>query len=67
MKSAGVNTEKYSSHSTRAASASHLAAKNLDIKDINSVAGWFKEETFKRFYHFDNDTFNYGDAILEIL
>ena len=67
MKSAGVNTEKYSSHSTRAASASHLAAKNFDIKDIMSAAGWSKEETFKRFYHFDNDTFNYGNAILETL
>ena len=66
MTSAGVNTDRYSSHSTRAVSASHLAAKNFDIKDIMSAAGWSKEETFQRFYHF-NSSFNCGNAILETL
>ena len=66
MTSAGVNTDRYGSHSTRAASASHLAAKNFDIKDIMSAVGWSKEETFQKFYHFPA-RFNYGNAILETL
>ena len=66
MSSAVVNIERYSSHSTRAASASHLAAKNFAIKDIMSAAGGSKEETFKKIYHF-NSRFNYGNAILEML
>jgi len=66
MSLAGIDTTKYKSHSTRGASASYLAAKHFDVKDIMSAAGWSKEETFRRFYNFEqNNRFNYGTAILD--
>ena len=56
------------SHSTTAASTSHLASQQFDLKDILNAAGWSKEETFKRFYHFkDNNEFNFGSAIMNTL
>ena len=57
MATAGIDTNQYKSHSTRAASTSHLASRDYDIKDILSAAGWSKEETFRRFYHFDSEKF----------
>jgi site-specific recombinase XerD len=68
MTTAGVDTTQYKSHSTRAASTSHLASQQFDLKDILNAAGWSKEETFKRFYHFkDNNEFNFGNAIMNTL
>ena len=62
----GIYTSKYKSHSTRGASASYLASKHFDVKDIKRAAGWSKEETFRRFYNFEqNNRFNYGTAILD--
>ncbi len=61
----GIDISKYKSHSTRGTSASHLASKNFNIRDIMAATGWSKEETFQRYYNFakPND-FNYGDSIL---
>ncbi|CAB3998599.1 Pro-Pol poly [Paramuricea clavata] len=68
MTTAGVDTTQYKSPSTRAASTSHLASQQFDLKDILNAAGWSKEETFKRFYHFkDNNEFNFGSAIMNTL
>ncbi len=68
MTSAGIDTSKYMTHSTRAASTSHLAARQFDINDIMKAAGWSKEETFQRFYNRDiGSSFNFGSAILDSL
>ena len=67
MTIAGIDTKQYKSHSTRAASTSHVASKDYDLKDIMNAAGWSKEETFQKFYHFDNEKFNFGRAIMTTL
>ena len=65
MALAGIDISIYTSHSTRGTSASHLASKNVNIRDIMAATGWSTEETFQRFYHFEQpDDFNYGDSIL---
>ena len=69
MALAGINTSQYKTHSTRAASTSHLASKHFDLKSIMQAAGWSNEETFQRFYNFsaDCDTFNFGSAMLDAM
>ena len=67
MASAGIDTNLFKSHSTKGASTSHLASKNYDLKDIMNAAGWSKEETFQRFYHYNNEQFNFSCAIMNTL
>ena len=69
MALAGINTSRYKTHSTRAASTFHLASKHFDLKSIMQAAGWSNEETFQRFYNFstDCDTFNFGSAMLDAM
>ena len=63
MTIAGVDTKQYKTHSTRAASTSHLASKDCDLKDIINAAGWSKQETFQRFYRFDSEKCNFGRVL----
>ena len=65
--SAGIDTNQYKSHSSRAASTLHLASKDYDLKDIMSAAGWSKEETFQRFYRFDSPKSNFGRELVNNL
>ena len=52
MDRAGLNTETYKSHSTRAATSSHLVRSGLPVKDILKRAHWSeKSRTFKIFYN----------------
>jgi hypothetical protein len=67
MIAAGIDTSHYKSHSTRAASPSHLASKYFDLKNIMLAAGWTREETFQRFYNFNTTEFNFGSAIMDSL
>ena len=67
MASAGIDRNQYKGHSTRAASTSHLASKDYDLKDIMTAAGWSKEETFQRFYHFESPKFNFGRELVNTL
>ena len=48
---AGVNTEKFSAHSTRAATTSAAKAMNMPIDFIMQSAGWPQESTFGKYYH----------------
>ena len=50
LNSAGINTDKYSPHSTRAASTSKCRNKGLQIEEIMKTAGWSNTGTFARFY-----------------
>ena len=50
MTAAGVDTTRYKSHSTRAASTSAAARAGVPVDNILSCAGWSNCETFARFY-----------------
>ena len=68
LPSAGIDTSKFKGHGTRAASSSHLAGHNINIKDIMLSAGWSNERTFQQFYHKHSDPeFNFGQEILRTL
>ena len=51
LNKAGIDTVKYTSHSTRAASTSAAAKASLDITTIMKAASWSNAGTFKRFYN----------------
>ena len=48
---AGVNTAKFSAHSTRAATRSTAKAMKMPIDIIMQSAGWTQESTFGKYYH----------------
>ena len=55
LSDAGIDTTKYSAHSTRAAAASKAATK-LDISNIMASVGWKSSKTFEKFYHKPKET-----------
>ena len=67
LKAAGINTDKYSPHSTRAASTSKFRSKGLQIDEIMKTAGWSNAGTFVRFYKktFDSEEQNFGNTLLK--
>ena len=65
LKSAGIDVSIFTAHSTRSASTSFLAERNVSIKDIVTSVGWSNEITFQRYYLKQvNNAFNFGDTIL---
>ena len=48
---AGIDTNLYSSHSSRAATTSLLAKNGMNMKDICKNAGWSSERTFAAHYN----------------
>ena len=46
---AGIDIEKYSSHSTRSASTSKAKITGLLLSEINKATGWKEISTFKTF------------------
>lgn len=50
MEKAGIDTQVFSSHSTRAAATSAAKANNVSINTIMDAAGWSRESTFRKFY-----------------
>ena len=62
---AGININKFTAHSTRAASLSHLAQRNFSITDIMDVVGWKSEQTFQKVYNKAEERSNFGNSILE--
>ena len=65
LASAGIDTNKFTAHSTRVASSSHLAQRNLSFTDIIAAVGWKSEHTFQNFYNRSPDHFNFGSSLLE--
>ena len=47
---AGIDTSKYSAHSTRSASTSAAKEHSNSITTIMKSAGWSQESTFSKFY-----------------
>ena len=65
LKSAGIDVSKFTAHSTRSASTSFFAERNVNIKDIMMSAGWSNEITLQRYYYKPaENAFNFGDTIL---
>ncbi|GFN84782.1 Brca1-associated protein-like [Plakobranchus ocellatus] len=50
LNKAGIDTNVYKAHSTRAA-ASSAAARSIDIAQVLKTAGWSREQTFAKFYN----------------
>ena len=48
---AGVDIMAFSSHSTRAASASAARNRGVSVKDIMDAAGWTRQSTFETYYN----------------
>ena len=66
LEKAGIDIEKYLSHSTRSASTSKAKIKGLSLSEINkAVAGWKETSTFRRFY--DKSIFKtFGDLCYSV-
>ncbi|GFN84141.1 hypothetical protein PoB_001064700 [Plakobranchus ocellatus] len=50
LNKAGIDTNVYKAHSTRAA-ASSAAARSIDIAQVLKTSGWSREQTFAKFYN----------------
>ena len=51
LNEAGIDTNMFRPHSTRAASCSKVNAKSVPVMSIMQAAGWSSENTFRRFYN----------------
>ena len=60
---AGINTETFSAHSTRAASVTAASERGVSIKQIMDAAGWSRLSTFETFYHKPPMT-DFSEAVL---
>ena len=56
LESAGIDINKYSAHTSRAASTSSCKAKGLSLAVIMQSAGWSNSSTFAKFYDKPVDT-----------
>ena len=64
LKEAGVDTEVFKAHSTRAASTSTAKAQGVSMADIMNMAGWSRQSTFERFYYKSIQNDDYARAVL---
>ena len=61
---AGVDTERFTAHSTRSASSSQARARGVPIAEILKVANWTSDSTFERFYYRSEGSEAYTRAVL---
>jgi hypothetical protein len=64
MTAAGIDTEKYKAHSTRAASTSKAKIGGLSVQDSLKQANWSRSGTFARFYERDTKGSIFADKVL---
>lgn len=68
MKAAGINTDIFKPHSTRAASTSKAQSCDVPINSILKAASWKRDSVFHRFYNrniiVDSGHTEFGNAIL---
>ena len=65
LEQSGIDINKYTTHSTRAAATSYCKAKGLTLAEIMKSAGWSNASTFERYYHKSLDTENFGTVLLK--
>lgn len=68
LKSAGIDIDQYSPHSTRAAATSKCRSKGLQMDEIMKTAGWTNTGTFARFYGkpLESGQQNFGHTLLQL-
>ena len=64
MKSAGIDTNTFSAHSTRGAATSKAKRVGVSTSDILKAANWSSSSTFCRFYHRPLYTGRFGSGVL---
>jgi integrase len=64
LQQSGIDADKFTCHSTRAASTSCVKAAGLNLKQIMQSAGWSNSSTFAKFYVKHIETENFGSTIL---
>jgi hypothetical protein len=67
LKQAGIDTVKFTCHSTRAASTSCVKAAGLNLPQIMQSAGWSNSATFAKFYDKNIEIDNFGSKLLNNL
>ena len=65
MKSTGIDTDRFSTHSTHSASTSKAKAVGVSTADILKAANWSSTSMFCRFYHKPIDSHRFGCGVLE--
>ena len=67
LTSAGINTDKYKAHSTRAASTSAATRGDVPVTAVLEQAGWSNERTFRRFYNKPKDAkMSFSQAVTRV-
>jgi hypothetical protein len=66
MARAGIDTDMFKAHSTRAAVASKAKAAHIPVKDIMEKAGWSRESTFAKFYDKKVEKDRFVETILKL-
>ena len=66
LKLSGIDTEKFSTHSTRAASTSCVKLAGLNLAQIMKSAGWSNASTIAKFYDKTIDSDNFGTCVLSV-
>ena len=64
LKLAGINTETFSSHSTRSAPVSKARSLSVSIAEINRAAGWSSSGTFGLHYNKPIIDINFGRTLV---
>ena len=66
LQDAGIDTNRFKAHSTRAAATSAAQSMNVPIGHILSVAGWANERTFRDFYNKPiQEPMKFAEAVLD--
>ena len=65
LKIAGIDTNIFTSHSTRAASTSRAKSLGLSLQQICKAAGWTNSGTFGRYYDKPVEETNFSEIILD--
>ena len=65
LKASGIDTEQFTAHSCRSASASATKNAGLSLVEIMKTAGWSNCTTFGKFYDKNIIKDNYGHKVLE--
>ena len=66
LTSAGIDTNIYGAHGSRAASTSAAARQGLPLAVIFQSAGWYSNSTFEKFYNLELENQpNFGEKLLD--
>ena len=64
LKSAGIDTDTFKSHSVRSASATAAVSAGITTNQIMDAADWRSESVFERFYYKPGNSNSVGKAVL---